>query len=46
MRKVIRVSEDVHRELKASAARKGKTLSAYADELLRRALATEVVRPE
>jgi HicB family. len=46
MRKVIRVSEDVHRELKASAARKGKTLSAYADELLRRALAAEVVKSE
>ncbi|PSO05706.1 hypothetical protein B9Q13_01100 [Candidatus Marsarchaeota G2 archaeon ECH_B_SAG-G16] len=46
MRKVIRVSEDVHRELKASAARRGKTLSAYADELLRRALATEVVKSE
>jgi len=43
MRKVIRVSEDAHRELKWSAARECKTLSAYADVLLRRALAAKVV---
>jgi len=43
MRKVIRVPEDVHRELKASAARKRKTLFVYADELLRRALTAKVV---
>ena len=34
MHKIIRVPEDVHRELKASAAREVKTLFVYADELL------------
>jgi predicted HicB family RNase H-like nuclease len=44
MHKIIRVPEDVHRELKASAAREVKTLFAYADELLRRALTAKVVK--
>ena len=43
MHKVIRVPEDAHRELKASAAREVKTLFVYADELLRRALTAKVV---
>jgi len=44
MHKIIRVPEDAHRELKASAAREVKTLFVYADELLRRALTTKVVK--
>ena len=43
MHKIIRVTEDVHRELKMSAAREVKTLFVYADELLRCALTAKVV---
>ena len=46
MRRLIRESEDADREPKEIAAREHEKLSAYADELLRRALATEVVRSE
>jgi len=43
MHKVIRVPEDAHRELKASAAREVKTLFLNANELSRRALTAKVV---
>jgi hypothetical protein len=43
MHKIIRVPEDVHRELKASAAREVKTLFVYADELLKHVLTAKVV---
>ena len=43
MHKIIRVPEDAHSELKASAAREVKTLFMYADALLRHALTAKVV---
>jgi len=46
MRRLIRESEDADREPKEIAAREHEKLSAYADELLRRALATEAVKSE
>jgi|ECHhosMinimDraft_1075155.scaffolds.fasta_scaffold18972_2 hypothetical protein len=46
MRRLIRESEDADREPKEIAAREDEKLSAYADDLLRCALAAEVVKSE
>jgi hypothetical protein len=46
MRRLIRKSEDAHREPKEIAAREHEKLCAYADDLLRCALAAKVVKSE
>lgn len=45
-RTTLTIDEDLLRRLKASAARRGTTLAALVNDLLRQALATQSRRPE